>query len=103
MISVWTQSHLTQCSKQIKVPVDDIQYNIQHSFIDRSDIDPLHNPSLAITMLDCCEKKVSTDAVTPAMDASQVSPQRPMNERKVSFHRRFVESQKELKIVQAKL
>jgi hypothetical protein len=49
-------------------------------------------------MLDCCETKHCTDGAVAA-----IGSQRPMNERKVSFHRRFVESQKELKNTQAKL
>ena len=56
-------------------------------------------------MLDCCEKKYSADDALPVKNVSEVQQQlmRPMNERKVSFHRRFVESQKEIKIVQEKL
>lgn len=55
-------------------------------------------------MLDCCEKKYSTDDALQVKNSSDVHhPVRPISERKVSFHRRFVESQKELKIVEKKL
>ena len=57
------------------------------------------------TMLDCCEKKNAADRALPAnmLNEEAKTDERPMNERKVSFHRRFVESQKELKIVREKL
>ena len=56
-------------------------------------------------MLDCFEKKCSCNCASlKAIDSIEIQQHlRPMSEHKVSFHRRFVESQKKLKIAREKL
>ena len=107
LISPWTQyRRKTQNSGPNRCSLKEYKF-LLHTHITQTQNEPKHSYFILTAMLDCCEKKCSHDGTLPAIDLTEGRQDQPlpppMNERRVSFHRRFVESQKELKIIQEKL